>query len=295
MKTIEMNLANLPFKQTKEGSKVVEVRLNDKKRKLLEVGDIIIFKNLQTNETISKKIINLIKYDNFIDVYNSYESMLIGARGYSLEQYLESMYKFYTKENELKYGVLAIVLQPDDVDLRETFISREKPYEGKLLKLRKDKVLLANGSMSNREWIEHNGACAIVCVDKDDNIILERQYRYPLGKTIIEIPAGKLDSVLESHIDCAIRELQEETGLISHDMTYLGETGLAVAYTSEVIYIYYTNDFSEGNLNLDDDEILTTFKIPFDKALEMCNNGEIIDSKTIIGINLYNNLIRNKK
>ena len=100
---------------------------------------------------------------------------------------------------------------------------------------------------------------------------------------------------LEDKIECAKRELQEETGLISKDMMYLGQTGLAVAYTSEIIYIYYTNSFEQGKTNYDEDEILTTFKIPFDKALEMCNNGEIIDSKTIIGINLYNNLIRKNK
>ena len=78
-------------------------------------------------------------------------------------------------------------------------------------------------------------------------------------------------------------------------MTYLGQTALAVAYTSEVIYIYYTTNCEQGETNFDDNEILTTFKIPFDKALEMCNNGEIIDSKTIIGINLYNNNIRKNK
>ena len=294
MKKINMKLQNVPFKQIKDGSKIIEVRLNDEKRKTLEVNDIIIFSNIKTNEQLEKKITSLKTYSSFKELFNNYDNILLGARGYNEYEYEQSMYSYYTKEDEQKYGVLAIELEKIDEDLREAFISREKPYEGKLLKIRKDVVELANKRHTYREWIEHPGACAIVCVDKDDNILLERQYRYPFGKTIIEIPAGKLNSQLEDKRDCAIRELQEETGIVSHDMTYLGETGLAVAYTSEVIYLYYTNDFTEGNTNLDDDEILTSFKIPFDKALEMCNNGEIIDSKTIIGINLYNNLIRNK-
>ena len=295
MKKVEMKLNDLPFNQIKEGSKTIEVRLNDQKRKTLEVGDYIIFSNTKNNEKLEKKIISLNNYDTFRQLFNSFDSILLGARGYNEEEYEKCMYSFYTKEQEQEYGVLAIELEPIDQDLREVCISREKPYEGRLLKLRKDKVNLANGRTSTREWIEHPGACAIVCVDKDDNILLERQYRYPLGKTIIEIPAGKLDSQLEDRKQCAIRELQEETGLISKDMTYLGQTALAVAYTSEVIYIYYTTNCEQGETNFDDNEILTTFKVPFDKALEMCNNGEIIDSKTIIGINLYNNNIRKNK
>ncbi len=295
MKTVKMNLVNLPFNQIKDGSKTIEVRLYDEKRSQLEVGDKIIFNNLDTNEVLEKEIISLDKFSSFEELYHSYDSILLGARGYSVKEYQKSMYKFYTKEQEKEYGVLAITLKPIDEDLRETFISREIPFEGKLLKLRKDKIRLPNNKEAYREWIEHPGACAIVCVDENDNILLEKQYRYPFGKTIIEIPAGKLDSKLEDPKDCAIRELHEETGLVSKDMTYLGQTALAVAYTSEVIYLYYTNNCIQGETNFDDDEMLNTFKVPFEKALEMCNNGEIIDSKTIIAINLYNNLIRNKK
>jgi len=294
MNKVEMNLHDLPFCQIKDGSKIIEVRLNDEKRRALKKGDHLVFNNIKTNEKIEKIILSLKQYDSFRQLFNNYESILLGARGYTEEEYEECMYQYYTKEQEKKYGVLAIELNKIDEDLRETFISREYPYDGRLLKLRNDKIKLPNDNFAYREWIEHPGACAIVCVDKEDNILLERQYRYPLGKTIIEIPAGKLDSQLEDKKACAIRELQEETGLISKDMTYLGQTALAVAYTSEIIYIYYTTDFEQGNTNFDEDEILTTFKIPFDKALEMCNNGEIIDSKTIIGINLYNNIIKNK-
>lgn len=291
MKQINMKLNNLPFKQIKEGSKTVEVRLLDEKRKQLEVGDTIIFTNNETNENLEKQIVGLKTFPTFNCLYDSYDSILLGARGYSKEQYSNSMNNIYSKEKELHYGVLAIELNEIDTDLREKMITRERVFDGKLLKVNKDKILLPNDKEAYREWIEHNGACAIVYVDEDNNILLEKQFRYPFGKTIIELPAGKLDSVLEDHKECAIREFREETGLISKDMTYLGETGLALAYSNEVIYIYYTNVVEKGETEFDNDEFLTSFKIPFEKALEMCNNGEIIDSKTIIGINLYNNLI----
>lgn len=292
MKKVEMKLTNLPFNQIKEGSKFIEVRLNDEKRKALEVGNVIIFRNLSTNELLEKEITSLQTYASFKELYNAYDSILLGARGYSLLEYEQSMYEYYSKEQEKEYGVLAIHLRPIDEDLRETFVSREIPFEGKLLKLRKDKILLPNKKEACREWIEHPGACAIVYIDEDDNILLEKQFRYPFGKTFIEIPAGKLDSKLEDPINCAIRELQEETGFISKDMQYLGQTALSIAYTNEVIYIYYTKKCEVGKTNFDEDEVLNMFKIPFDEALEMCNNGTITDSKTIVAINLYNNIIR---
>ena len=295
MKEIKMKLNALPFKQIKEGSKTVEVRLLDEKRKELNVGDVIVFQNVQTGEEIKKEVVALKIFPSFASLYESYDTILLGARGYTMEQYVNCMHSIYSEEKENIYKVLAIELKEEDADLREKMISRELVFNGKLLKVNKDKIVLPNQKEAYREWIEHNGACAIVYVDEDDNILLERQFRYPFGKTIIELPAGKLDSVLEDHKECAIREFREETGLISKDMTYLGETGLALAYSNEVIYIYYTNEVEQGETEFDSDEFLSSFKIPFGKALEMCNNGEIIDSKTIIGINLYNNLIRNKK
>ena len=295
MKIVEMKLNPLPFKQIKEGSKTIEVRLFDEKRKILEIGDKIIFVNTKTSETIEKEVVDLTVFFNFNELFEAYDSILLGARGYTNEQYCESMHAIYSEEKEKQYGVLAISLEETDKQLRERKVAGEQVYNGALLKVYKDTILLPNEEISYREWIQHNGASAVVCVDKDDNIVLVKQYRYPFGKTVLEIPAGKLDSILEDPKDCAIRELKEETGYISKDMTYLGETALAMAYSNEVIYLYYTNEYDEGENNLDSDEFLTAFKIPFDKALEMCNNGEIIDSKTIIGINLYNNLVRKNK
>ena len=292
MKVVQMNLYDLPFKQIKEGSKTVEVRLNDEKRKSLEIGDFIEFKNIETKETIKKEIENLKIYANFEELYDNYDNVLLGARTFTKEDYVKLMQSIYSKEKEEKYQVLAIKLKCDDLTYRETLISRECPFEGTLLKLRSDKVKLPSGDIGTREWIEHIGACAIVYVDDKDRILLEKQFRYPLGFEALEIPAGKLDSPLENHLECAKREFEEETGLISTDMKYLGEFAVSLAYSTQIVYIFYTNTVKKGKVHFDEDEFLSTFFLSFDEALEMCNDGRIIDSKTIIAINLYNNLVR---
>ena len=295
MALFEMILVDKPFKLIKKGSKVVEVRLNDEKRKEMKTNDIIKFHNLSGFETIEKKIKALKLFKNFSELYDNYDNVVIGARGMSKEEFIAYMYQFYTPKQEEKYGALAIELYSDDDELRETFVFREIPFEGSLLKIRKDNILMPNGQPATREWMDHKGACAVVYVDENDCILLEKQFRYPFGRVVTEIPAGKLNSVCEDHKECAIREFEEETGLKSLDMTYLGQTALAMAYSNEIIYIYYTNKVEQGNVKFDEDELLKTFKIPFEEALKMCNDGTIIDSKTIIGINLYNNLVRKKK
>lgn len=295
MALFEMILVDKPFKLIKEGSKIVEVRLNDEKRQEMKVNDTIKFHNLSDFETLDKKIKALRLFKDFGELYDAYDSIVIGAQGMSKQEFVEYMFQFYTKRQEEKYGALAVELYSDDEELRETLVSREIPFEGKLLKIRKDNITMPNGQSAVREWMEHNGACAVVYVDEEDNILLEKQYRYPFGRVVTEIPAGKLNSISEDHKLCAIREFEEETGLKSLDMTYLGETALAMAYSNEIIYIFYTKNVQSGSISFDEDELLKTFKVPFEEALQMCNDGRIIDSKTIIAINLYNNLIRNKK
>lgn len=292
MAIIEMNLARKPFDLIRDGSKVVDIRVNDEKRQTIKIGDTIRFNSLQTFECCEREVVDLQYFKSFSDLFDSFDSILLGARNLSKEQFLENAYTYNTKKEEEKYGVVAIVFKTGDSIYREKLISREIPFEGRLLKVRKDRIIMPCGKETTREWIEHPGACAIVYVDEEDNILLEKQYRYPFGRVVTEIPAGKLNTALEHHKQCAIREFEEETGLKSLDMTYLGQVGLAMAYSSEVIYIYYTHLVEKGTSHFDDDEMLTLERVPFDKALQMCNNGEIIDSKTVIGINLYNNLIR---
>lgn len=291
MKTIQMKLNDSPFQKIKIGSKTVEIRLNDEKRKTIEVGDFIEFFHTVTNEVIIKQVSGLKTFKDFNEVYQNYDSVLLGARNYSEEEYVKGMNMIYPPEKVEKYNVLAIELKCDDLSNREVLLRRNIPFEGTLLKVRKDTVKLPNSQLGTREWIEHIDACAIVYVDENNNIMLENQFRYPLGFVSKEIPAGKLNTSLEDHLECAKREFEEETGLISLDMKYLGKFAVSLAYSTQVVYLYYTNKVIKGNENLDSDEFLSTYKVPFNEALKMCNDGTIIDSKTIIAINLYNNLV----
>lgn len=294
MKKVQMKLNDMPFNQIKRGSKTVEVRLNDEKRKTIEVGDYIEFTNLTTQEVLTKQVEGLKVFNNFNEVYKTYDNVLLGARTYSEEEYVKSMSNIYDTEKVNKYHVLTIELKCDDLANREKLLKRNIPFEGTLLKVRQDAVQLPDSNVSTREWIEHIDACAIVYVDENDNIMLENQFRYPLGYVAKEIPAGKLDSPLEDHLECAKREFEEETGLVSLDMKYLGKFAVSLAYSTQIVYLYYTNKVIKGKRQFDDDEFLSTYKIPFNDALKMCNDGTIIDSKTIIAINLYNNLVKQK-
>ncbi len=289
-----MNLTDLPFRQIKEGIKLIEARLFDEKRRLLNVGDTIEFTNTLTKEKIVKEIVGLEHYSSFEDLFLEYDFILFGGRGYTLDQMINCMYQFYDKEKEKKYGVLGIVLKDDYAHLREKLVIRSYPFEGHLIHLRNDLIKMPNNHETVREWIEHPGASAVVVVDNKNNIYLEKQYRYPLGKVMIEIPAGKLNDIEESPADCAIRELQEETGIIAEEIHYLGSIHLAIAYSNEVIHLYYVNNFKKGKRKLDEDEFVDIYKIPFIKAYEMVLNGEITDSKTVSAILLYKNKIFEK-
>ena len=121
--------------------------------------------------------------------------------------------------------------------VREKTISSDRIYTGKTISLKVDTVEIENRGYQKREIVEHLGAVGIVAVTDENKIILIKQFRKPIEQVIWEIPAGKLE-IGENPKDCAIRELKEETGYISKDMTYLGETAIAMAYSSEVIYLY---------------------------------------------------------
>lgn len=159
-------------------------------------------------------------------------------------------------------------------------------YNGSFLEFRKDEVILPDDNIAYREYLHHPGAVAILVIDSDNNIYIERQYRYPLRKVIYEIPAGKLEKD-EDILEAAKRELEEETGLVSKSLEKLGETYPCVGYSDEVIYIFLAKDFKEGKQHLDEEEFVDVVKMPFEKVKEMIISGEIKDSKTVHAIYLY--------
>ena len=178
------------------------------------------------------------------------------------------------------------------MDLKEKKISGEVIYDGKILKLIKDKVLCPNGNESYREVVRHNGGAAILCITKDEEVFLVKQYRYPYDEVMYEIPAGKLE-VGEAPYDAALREFEEETGNKAESLEHLIDIYPTCGYSSEVIYLYLAKDYVKTNTNFDEDEVIETEYIPLNDVLEMINSGKIKDAKTICALSTY--LIRYKR
>lgn len=169
------------------------------------------------------------------------------------------------------------------MNLKETKINSTPLFQGCVLNLRKDTVSLPNGETAFREVIEHNGGACVVALDDKENILMVRQYRYAAEKTMWEIPAGKLEKG-EDPMLCAARELEEEAGYTAKELIPLGYFYPTPAYCQEKIYMYYAKELTPTIQNLDEDEFLEVDAIPFAKAIEMVNNGEIIDGKTQLAI-----------
>ena len=168
-------------------------------------------------------------------------------------------------------------------DLTETFISGGEVYPGGFFRVYRDVVRLPDGSQTVREFIRHPGAVGIVALFDDGRVLLERQYRYPLGREFIEIPAGKLEPG-EPHLETAKRELLEETGYVAAEWTRLGVIHNAIGYSDEAIEIWLAKRLEQREQNLAHGEFLEAFALPFGEALAMTRDGRITDVKTIVGL-----------
>jgi ADP-ribose pyrophosphatase len=147
----------------------------------------------------------------------------------------------------------------------------------------RDVVRLPDGGRTVREYIRHPGAVGIVALLDDGRVLLERQYRYPLGRDFIEIPAGKLEPE-EPHLETAKRELLEETGYAAAEWTRLGVIHNAIGYSDEAIEIWLAKGLEQREQNLAHGEFLEVFALPFREAQEMTRDGRITDVKTIVGL-----------
>ncbi len=173
--------------------------------------------------------------------------------------------------------------KPKFDSLKESPKSSTRVYDGKLLQVYVDDVILPDGSTSTRDWIKHPGASSIIPVFKDGTIMLIKQYRYPPRKTFIEVPAGKIDSG-ESPLKTAKRELTEETGITCENIEKTGSFFPAIGYADEEIHVYVAWGLSQSDQNEDDDEFVHKHRIPFSEALELIYSGDIQDGKTICSI-----------
>ena len=172
------------------------------------------------------------------------------------------------------------------MNLYSKLIDKKIVYNGDFLKMRVDEIKLPNEKISSMEFIEHSDAACVLAIDDDNNILMVKQYRYPISQIMYEVPAGKMDEN-ETPIECANRELEEETGYKAEKLELIGEIYTAPAYSTEKIYIYLASGLTQGKVNLDDDEFLECEKINFEKVLNMILNNEIDDAKTQIAILKY--------
>ena len=174
-------------------------------------------------------------------------------------------------------------LERDDSDIIEKIDHEERVFTGKLVKVNRLDVTLPNGHPAMREAIRHPGASAIVPVDAEGNVTLVRQFRAPIGRVLLEIPAGKLDHPGEDRAEAAKRELREETGLTAEKWTHLTDIVTTPGFCDEVISIYLAEELHRGETAPDEDEFLNIVKMPLRELVERVMRGEIADSKTIIG------------
>lgn len=172
----------------------------------------------------------------------------------------------------------------NDDALMEKNVSRERVYDGIILHIDHLVNELPNGKLAKREVAVHVGASAVLPIDEDGNTYLVRQYRIPLDKVLLEIPAGKLDSFGEDRLEAAKRELKEETGLEAKEWTLLNDMYSSAGFTNEMISIYMARDLTFGESRPDEDEFLNIVKMPVEEAYNMVVRGEIRDSKTIAAL-----------
>lgn len=166
------------------------------------------------------------------------------------------------------------------MDLIEKTKESQLIFDGKVVHLFRDIVSLPDGGESVREYVKHIGAVCVVPITDNEEVILERQYRYAVDRVLVEIPAGKLDCAEEDPREAALRELREETGAIPTDLIDMGDYFGSPAIMGERIRMFLARGLSFGENDLDKDEFLEVFRLPLSEAIEMILRGEIPDGKT---------------
>ncbi|RDK09545.1 NUDIX domain-containing protein [Cupriavidus lacunae] len=173
-------------------------------------------------------------------------------------------------------------LPENDDALKEVCVASATVHRGKFLTLKQDIVRLPDGKQTGREYVVHPGAVMMIPLFSDGTVLMERQFRYPIGEVMLEFPAGKLDPE-EGAQRCGERELLEETGYRAARWDYLTRIHPVISYSTEFIDVFLARDLTHGEAQLDDGEFLETFITPVGQVIDWVRSGRITDVKTIIG------------
>jgi len=176
----------------------------------------------------------------------------------------------------------------------EKTLSKKKMFQGNIIDVESWSVLLPNGKEATRDVVIHPGASVVIPMTEDGQIYMVRQFRKPIDKISLEIPAGKLDKG-EDPLECAKRELKEETGLDTKDIRHLIDIHSTPGFSDEVLHLYVAKDLYEGESCADEDEFISTEKYQINTLIEMIMKNEITDAKTIIGILMADRLLGDLK
>ena len=177
------------------------------------------------------------------------------------------------------------------LDLTETTLSSKNVYDGELLHVRADQARLPDGKVAVREYIKHPGAVVIIPLLSNGELVLERQYRYPLHREFYELPAGKIDAG-EDPLNCAQRELLEETGYTAESWRYITTLHPCIGYSDEKLIYYLAEGLAFKGASLDDGEYLEVFTLPLAAALDWVREGKITDNKTVSGLLWADKMLR---
>jgi len=167
--------------------------------------------------------------------------------------------------------------------LEEVTVESKIIYKGRIVNLRDDKVKLPNGRKTKREIIEHNDVVAIVALDGQENVLLVKQYRKPVEKELLEIPAGGVEDG-EDPDASALREMQEETGYLPKQLKKIGGVYASPGYCTEFLHLYLATDLVPSKLSADDDEHIDVIKVPLSEIPQFISSGEICDAKSVAAL-----------